>query len=123
MSDEHTPPRGGAAYTLGTTRDGEPRTMVDLGSLVERMGDKVAEMYQDWPEVKATALVQRRMETKLDLALRPTTVPRSMHVAALAAALAAIVGALALVALVIVVAHSLSPLPPHEWRTAIEASR
>ena len=96
-----TPPCGGAQYTLGRTREGRDRTLVDLGSVVERTADKVDEMYQEWPEIKALALTMPRVETKLDLALRPR--PVSPITQALIAA-AMTIGALSLVAIAVTVA-------------------
>ena len=123
MNDD-TPPRGGAAYTK-----------IDVASMAERAADhahdaKKIAMHADDRSAEALMLSRKHaemierlpvIETKLDLALRPVTVPPSMHYAAMAAAFACVLGAVALVALVFLLAR---PAPPvHEWRTAIEASR
>lgn len=117
-----------------TPRDGT-HSAVDVASLAERAADRAHDakkiaMHADDRSAEALTLGQRHaamierlpaIETKLDLALRPVAVPPSMHYAALAAASAVVLGAVALVALVFLLAR---PSPPvHEWRTAIEASR
>jgi len=67
--DDKTPPRGGSVYTLGNNARGEPRTMIDLGSVIERTADKVIEMRKDWPRVLKSVDSQQRMERKLDMAI------------------------------------------------------
>jgi hypothetical protein len=67
--DDKTPPRGGSVYTLGKNTKGEPRTMIDLGGVIERTADKVIEMRKDWPQVLASVQRQKSIERKLDVAI------------------------------------------------------
>lgn len=121
-ADAPTPPRGTHVH-------------VDVASLAERAADRAHDarkiaMHADDRSAEALMLSRKHaemiellpaMKAQLDLALRPLAVPRPMYGMALAAALAVVLGAVALVALVFLLAR---PTPPvHEWRTAVEASR
>ncbi len=89
MNDDETPPRGGETQ----------HSSVDLEAVQRRLADKVNEMHADWPEIKALALAWPRIETKLDLALKPTTMPGYARVAIVAGVAALIVMAMAAVAI------------------------
>jgi hypothetical protein len=84
MSDEHTPPRGGASYT-----------MVDVGELAKRAADRAI-------EARDIALrVEKKLESfgdlaaKIDLLARPVARPRYVNIAVVAIAVCALVMATA----------------------------
>lgn len=103
-----TPPRGGA------------HRHVDTASMAERAIDKARDaekiaMHADDRSAVAFELSQKHadiietipaMHAKLDLALRPTITPSYVRFATVAAAAAMLVSSIALVAIVVLLAHS-----------------
>lgn len=111
-----TPPRGGARVKPMTEHQ-----MIDVGELAKRAADIGLENKADLREIKPLVAEIPEMKMMLRLALKPTITPSYVRFATVAAAAAMLVSSIALVAIVVLLAHS-TPASASTLPTSAQAS-